>query len=51
MAYGAEDVKEQQERVDRLEQLYFHDGRHLPGHEKRGLYTGLLDAQEPIHDA
>lgn len=51
MAYGAEDVREQQDRVDRMEQLYFHDGRHKREHEKHGLYTGLLDSQEPLHDA
>ena len=51
MSYGAEDVREQQDRVDRMEQLYFHDGRHNPEHKMHGLFTGLLDAQEPLHDA
>ena len=51
MAYGAENVKEQQERVDRLEQLYFIAGRHQRDHKMHGLYTGLIDAQEPLHDA
>ena len=51
MSYGAENVREQQDRVDRMEQLYFHDGRHKPEHKMHGLFTGLLDAQEPLHDA
>ena len=51
MSYGAEDVREQQDRVDRMEQLYFHDGRHKPEHKMHGLFTDLLDAQEPLHDA
>ena len=51
MSYGAEDVREQQDRVDRMEQLYFHDGRHKPEHKMHGLFTGLLESQEPLHDA
>ena len=50
MAYGAEDIKEQQERVDRMEQLYFIDGRNQRDHKMHGLYTGLIDPQAPLHD-
>jgi hypothetical protein len=37
---------EQNERQQRLEQLYEADGRHDKGHPMHGLYTGLVTQQE-----
>lgn len=43
MPYNPDWRKEDEARVDRLERLYFLDGRkHLPyGHPLHGTYTGL----------
>jgi hypothetical protein len=43
MAYGAEDVKEQQERMEYLERLYQADMRYLREHPFHGLYIGLYE--------
>lgn len=41
MAYGAEDVKEQQARVEYLERLYQADLRYMPEHPFHGTFNGL----------
>ena len=41
MAYGAEDIQEQNARSQRLERLYHADLRHLPEHPFHGFYCGL----------
>jgi len=41
MAYGAENVQEQNARCQRLECLYHADLRHLPEHPFHGFYCGL----------
>ena len=41
MAYGAEDVKEQQARTEYLERLYHADLRYMKEHPFHGLFTGL----------
>jgi len=38
---GAEDVEAMSNRVKWLNELYIYDGRDIPGHPLRGLYTGL----------
>lgn len=38
------DPIEQQQRHERLEELYEADGRHDPAHPKHGLYSGLVQA-------
>jgi len=40
---GPEWVKEQSERMMRMERLYVLDGRHLKEHSQHGLYTGLYE--------
>ena len=47
MSYGAENVQEQRERVERLEKLYQESGRAKEGHPLRGLFTGLFRANLP----
>jgi hypothetical protein len=41
MAYGAEDVQQQNKRSERLERLYHLDLRHNPEHPYHGFYCGL----------
>jgi len=41
MAYGAEDVKEQQARAEYLERLYYADLRDLEEHPFHGTFIGL----------
>ena len=41
MAYGAEDVKEQQARVNYLERLYQAALRYMPEHPFHGTFIGL----------
>jgi hypothetical protein len=41
MAYGAEDIKEQQARAEYLERLYFADLRDLEEHPFHGTFIGL----------
>ena len=41
MAYGAEDVKEQQARAEYLERLYYADLRDLKEHPFHGTFIGL----------
>lgn len=43
MAYGAEDVKEQQARAEYLERLYKADMRDKPEHPFHGVFTGLYN--------
>ena len=45
---GPEFVKEQRERVQRMQNLYVLDGRHRPEHPYHGLYTGLADKAEEL---
>ena len=45
---GPEWVREQQERVMRMDRLYILDGRHRPDHKLHGLYTGLNDKAEEL---
>ena len=40
--YGAQDISEQNARVDHLELLYMKDGRHDEHHSQHGLYVGLV---------
>ena len=47
MSYGAENVQEQRERVERLNKLYEESGRAKEGHPLRGLFTGLFRANLP----
>ena len=44
MSYGAEDIKDQNARVERIQQLYKQDGRDDPKHPWHGCYTGLHQA-------
>jgi hypothetical protein len=37
-------VLEQQARADRMEELFFADGRDKASHPRSGLFTGLLAA-------
>ena len=41
-------VKEQSERMLRMERLYVLDGRHLSDHPQHGLYTGLYEKAEEL---
>ena len=43
---GTQWVKEQSERMLRMERLYVLDGRHLSDHPQHGLYTGLYEKAE-----
>ena len=43
MAYGAEDVKEQQTRAEYLERLYQADLRYMPEHPFHGRFCGLYE--------
>ena len=45
---GPEWVKEQSERMQRMERLYVLDGRHLNDHPQHGLYTGLYEKAEEL---
>tara|TARA_Y100000361_G_C11132444_1_gene329805 strand:+ start:159 stop:353 length:195 start_codon:yes stop_codon:yes gene_type:complete len=45
---GPEWVKEQSERMQRMERLYVLDGRHLSNHPQHGLYTGLYEKAEEL---
>jgi len=45
---GPKFVKEQRERVQRMQNLYVLDGRHRPEHPYHGLYTGLADKAEEL---
>ena len=45
---GPEWVKEQSERMQRMERLYVLDGRHLKKHEMHGFYTGLAEKAEEL---
>ena len=45
---GPEWVREQQERVMRMDRLYVLDGRHRSNHEMHGLYTGLMAKAEEL---
>ena len=45
---GPEWVREQQERVMRMDRLYILDGRHRSEHKMHGLYTGLADIAEEL---
>ena len=47
MSYGAENIEEQQARVEHLEKLYQQSGRAEEGHPLRGLFTGLFRANLP----
>lgn len=38
---GAEDIEAMSNRVKWLNELYIFDGRDIPDHPMRGLYTGL----------
>lgn len=41
MSYGAENIQEQNQRMERLNRLYFEDGRDKATHPQHGLFTGL----------
>ena len=45
---GPEWVKEQSERMQRMERLYVLDGRHLSDHPQHGFYTGLYEKAEEL---
>ena len=45
---GPEWVKEQSERMQRMERLYVLDGRHLKKHEMDCFYTGLAEKAEEL---
>lgn len=45
---GTQWVKEQSERMLRMERLYVLDGRHLSDHPQHGLYTGLYEKAEEL---
>ena len=45
---GTQWVKEQSERMLRMERLYVLDGRHLSNHPQHGLYTGLYEKAEEL---
>lgn len=50
MAYGAEDVQEQQARADYLERLYIADMRYVKEHPFHGLYNGLAELYKNHRD-
>jgi len=45
---GPKFVKEQRERVQRMQNLYVLDGRHRPEHPQHGLFTGLADKAKEL---
>ena len=45
---GPQWVKEQTERMLRMERLYVLDGRHLKTHEMHGFYSGLAEKAEEL---
>ena len=45
---GKEFVKEQMERVQRMQNLYVLDGRHRSDHPEHGLFTGLAEKAEEL---
>ena len=45
---GPKFVKEQRERVQRMQNLYVLDGRHHSSHELHGVYTGLAAKAEEL---
>ena len=45
---GKEFVKEQMERVQRMQNLYVLDGRHRSDHPQHGLFTGLAEKAEEL---
>ena len=45
---GPEWVKEQSERMQRMERLYVLDGRHLKDHALHGFYSGLAENAEEL---
>ena len=45
---GPKFVKEQRERVQRMQNLYVLYGRHRPEHTYHGLYTGLSVTEEEL---
>jgi hypothetical protein len=45
---GKEWVKEQRERVLRMDRLYVLDGRHRKDHKLHGFYTGLFEKAEEL---
>jgi hypothetical protein len=45
---GPQWVKEQTERMLRMERLYVLDGRHLKTHKMHGFYSGLTEIAEEL---
>ena len=45
---GPQWVKEQTERMLRMERLYILDGRQLKNHKLHGFYTGLAEKAEEL---